>query len=303
MVKEQNPLSRINRRLRGCFYQDDTLREFLDDPYFWSGQGFRGGLCIEVGRCLGVESDVVTEIALFTELLHNASLIHDDILDRDEQRRGHATIWKKHGESKALLIGDLLIAKAFDVAFAARVDAVCRARWGSILSKTVLHAVKGACKELDFDLFREDSIVDRYHKMAKLKTGALFALPISCLASVAGLNSRDSASLTECFSDLAVAYQIRDDQSDFYGFKKGRKSSSDIANGRPNIYHLLSTRTFHAGDYEQDIAAYHSNLVGCAIDWLSCFSEDLCQLVTDQVLSFVKLNEVDAPAPSLRVTA
>lgn len=291
MFSEQQPLSRLHMRLRGCFYHDEILRDFLDEHYFWSGHGFRGKLCIEVGSCLEVDPDIATEVALFTELLHNASLIHDDIIDRDEQRRGHMTIWRKHGISKALLLGDLLIGKAFEVALNSRVEPRIKVKWSSLLSKTVLHAVKGAIDELVFDHHTESDLLERYYRMATLKTGALFALPISCLASVAGMDANQTATLTDSFSDLAVAYQIKDDQADFHGKKLGRNITSDITNGRPNIYHLMSPLSSFSEDFESYIASYHSNLVFQATEKLTSFAPELIELVNSQVLPFVHLDE------------
>lgn len=302
MVNEQQSLSRLNKRLRVCFSEDDNLRDLLDEPYFWSGQGFRGMLCLEVGASLDIDPKIATEVALFTELLHNASLIHDDIIDRDEQRRGHPTIWKKYGSPKAILIGDLLIAKAFEIALSSQIDSKIKVKWSSFLSQTVLHAVKGAISELDFDLFSESNVFNRYYDMATLKTGSLFALPVGCLASVASMNPKDTLTLTDSFSDLAVAYQIRDDQADFYGNKHGRNITSDISNGRPNLYHLLSTNTSQFPDFEQDIASYHSRLVSNATDSLTTFDKSLREFVDQRVLPFIQLDSSLALKPSLRAT-
>ena len=300
MTEEHSNLSRLNRRLRDCFLQDDLLRKVSDFPYFWSGQQFRGGLCLKIGRCLGVDPRIATEVALFTELLHNASLIHDDIIDLDEQRRGHATIWKKIGKAKAILIGDLLIAKAFEIALTSEVSHDVHASWGSIISQTVLHAVKGAYYELDFDICDESDILNNYYEMATLKTGSLFSLPVKCLASIAMLSKRDSTQLSEHFSRLAVAYQIRDDQSDFYSLKRGRKNSSDIANNRPNIYHLMSSAEGNKYKFEKIIHTYHNSLVTSAVEGLYDINKSLKGFVEKDMLSFVQLHKrVSTNSPQL----
>ncbi len=66
MDLNHDTLSRLKRRLKDCFLDDETLRVFVDDGYFWSGQGFRGQLSIEAGNCFGVQEDHLLEIALFT---------------------------------------------------------------------------------------------------------------------------------------------------------------------------------------------------------------------------------------------
>ena len=71
MDLSNNALSRSNRRLKDCFLSDETLRSFVDEGYFWSGQGFRGQLSIQAGSCFNLPEENSLEIALFTELLHN----------------------------------------------------------------------------------------------------------------------------------------------------------------------------------------------------------------------------------------
>ena len=92
-------LSRLNRQLRACFLTDSTLACFSDDAYFWSGQNIRGRICLELGTAYGLPEDTLIEIAASTQLLHDASLIHDDIIDEDAERRGCAAIWKKYGKA------------------------------------------------------------------------------------------------------------------------------------------------------------------------------------------------------------
>ena len=124
-----NALGRLNRRLKDCFFNDETLRSFVDEGYFWSGQGFRGQLSMRAGTCFNLPEEHLLEIALFTELLHNASLVHDDIVDSDHERRGQETVWHKYGLSKALLVGDLLIAKAFEIASSSAIDSTIKSKW------------------------------------------------------------------------------------------------------------------------------------------------------------------------------
>ena len=299
MSFSQSTLGRLNRRLKGCFYRDQTLREFIEEDYFWSGQGFRGKLSIEVGRCFKIEDDTLLEIALFTELLHNASLVHDDIVDKDHERRGKQTIWKKYGTDKALLLGDLLIAKAFEVASGARVVNSVKVHWLSTLSKTVVEAVRGALNELDFNFCNDDEILSRYHRMADNKTGVMFTLPIRCLGHAAGMSLKEIEILSGIFSKLAVAYQVCDDHADFFGLKKGRASSSDIMNGRPNLYHLLSTSPDHSLDFTEYVSNFQNNLIHRAMDELTEFPTSLTEVVRELVIPFVRLKGIPDSYPSL----
>lgn len=282
-------LSRLNGRLRHYFSVDEILRDYLDEPYFWSGQGVRGTICLEAGSAFEIKEDTLLEIAVFTELLHNASLIHDDIIDEDVERRGGATFWKKHGRSKALLVGDLLIAKAFEIASLVEVDPRVKNGWISLLANTVSRAVHGAANELDFFVKERSELFEKYTDMASDKTGVLFALPIRCIALDSSMNERDSESLSSIFSNLAVAYQIRDDQADFLGDKIGRSHSSDILNGRPNIYHLMASTGIPPESYFSSVESFQQDLIDSALKNSLCFPSQIQKLVENLLLPFVRL--------------
>ena len=134
-------LSRLQWRLRNYFCEDPVLRDFVDDPYFWSGQKIRAKICFSVGKSFGLKEDLLLDIAAFTDLLHNASLIHDDLIDDDSERRGCATPWKKYGKEKALLLGDLLISKSLEISTNINADSNLKTAWASEISNCVSAAV------------------------------------------------------------------------------------------------------------------------------------------------------------------
>ena len=262
MDRIDSVLSRLDWRLRTLFSNDSILSEFLHEDYFWAGQRIRAKICLEVGQGFDIEENLLLDIAVFTELLHNASLIHDDLIDGDSQRRGHSAVWSKYGKPKALLVGDLLIAKAFEVASLSNLDSSRKVQWVTELSKTVATAVRGAAQELNFTVEDQSLVLDQYHRVAADKTGVLFSLPVRCISIASNLEDTAAHSLSQIFSNLAVAYQIKDDQADFMGSKVGRENSSDILNGRPNIYHLLASSEQPleeiftlASDYQKDLIA------------------------------------------------
>ena len=300
MDLNNDALSRLNRRLKDCFLGDDTLSAFAEEEYFWSGQGFRGRLSIEVGNCFGIQEEHLLEIAVFTELLHNASLVHDDIVDSDHQRRGYQTLWSKFGLSKALLLGDLLIAKAFEVASVSNVDSLVKSQWTLSLSNAVSVAVRGALSELDFKVSDSDDLFSKYLQMANDKTGVMFTLPIRCIGYAAKLDSLQVDKLIEVFSKLAVAYQIRDDEADFLGNKTGRTTASDILNDRPNLYHLLSKSPLYSSNFVMHASSFHEKLIGEAQAGLEAFPDRLSVTTRNLVLPFVQLSPV--PDPSLTLS-
>ena len=301
MDSRSSVLSRLEWRLRTIFSEDSILCDFLEEPYFWSGQGIRGKLCLHVGEMYGVREDILLDIASLTEFLHNASLLHDDLIDNDTERRGHPTVWKKYGRHKALLLGDLMIAKSFYLASQIKTDPVLTSLLSAELSQTVASAIRGAVRELDFAAKGRDQLFDSYQQMSAEKTGALFALPVRCIAMVAKLSNDELNALTTIFTNMAVAYQMKDDQADYLGSKLGRLQSSDILNGRPNLYHLLLSSGQPAEQVFNAVSSSHDKLVCAAIEACDCLSVDLRTMLEELLLPFIRLKTDSSTHPQISV--
>ena len=290
-----NFLSRLQWRLRNHFFQDPVLKGLVDDSYFWSGQKIRAKICLSVGKSFGLEEDLLLDIAAFTEFLHNASLIHDDLIDNDEERRGCETPWKKYGRDKALLLGDLLIAKSFGVSADINIDPIVRGAWSSEISNCVIAAVRGAITELDFASTSSDDILCNYTEMSRNKTGVMFALPARCVAIAARKNQLCLDAITEIFTNLAIAYQIRDDQADYFGVKKGRKNLSDLKNKRPNIYYLLEDSSLCVGFHQEFIEDFQKDIIAKALDLAKIHIPEMSDFFSGIIIPFITLNK---PVPS-----
>ena len=293
MDLKTSALSRLEGQLRACFFSDPTLADFSDDAYFWSGQNIRSKICLELGMAYRLPEDNLLDIAASTQLLHDASLIHDDLIDEDTERRGCLAIWKKYGKAKALLIGDLLISKAYQIVINSKVTTATKVVWTSEISAAVSSAVSGAVAELEFDTHNKQLIMENYFRMASRKTGALFALPARCIAlSVNQLGDLDR--LNKVFLNLAVAYQIKDDQSDFLGTKSGREHSSDLKNGRPNLYHILVNNGMSIDKCFDYINDYQYSLVADSVQLADSLPKQVCVILKELLIPFIELK----PLPS-----
>tara|TARA_B100000900_G_scaffold414372_1_gene440846 strand:- start:1092 stop:2000 length:909 start_codon:yes stop_codon:yes gene_type:complete len=293
-------LSRLERQLRACFYRDSTLAGFSDDAYFWSGQNIRGRICLDLGKAYRLPENTLLDIAASTQLLHDASLIHDDLIDEDAERRGCPAIWKKYGKAKALLVGDLLISKAYETVSDSKVSAANKVVWASEISAAVNSAVSGAVAELEFDANNKRLILENYYSMASRKTGALFALPARCIALFANQIS-DVDRLNTIFLNLAVAYQIKDDQSDFLGTKSGREHSSDLRNGRPNLYHILTNNGMSTDKCFDYINDYQQSLVEDSIKLADSLPKQVCVILKELLIPFIELNSLPTSNGLLQV--
>ena len=127
--------------------------------------------------------------------------------------------------------------------------------------------------------------------MASLKTGALFALPARCLALFAQQKIHTTY-LHKILLNMAVAYQIKDDQSDFSCIKTGRKLSSDLKNGRPNLYNLYAEYNMSSAEIFTQIQDYHDNLLAQSVKLCESMPHKVRLLLENLLFPFVRLKPI-----------
>jgi len=164
------------------------------------------------------------------ELVHTATLVHDDLVDRASLRRGRPTAWQAHGDEAARTTGDYLFARGFAaLADAGDLEGVC------ILADACLALVRGEAIQKR-QRHRPETSVDAYLERIALKTGKLFEA--ACL-----LGSRD-VSLGRFGLKLGIAFQIADDILDCSGdtLETGKVAGTDLREGTPTLPLLLAAR-------------------------------------------------------------
>jgi geranylgeranyl diphosphate synthase type II len=148
------------------------------------GHKVRARLCLAACLDLQIKYNDMLIISAVSELLHNASLIHDDIQDMDETRRGVETVWKKFGSSVAICAGDLLLSSAYGV-LAEISDPKLLPSLIKLISKRTSSVIKGQCDDIEYKNKPINSI-ENYKNIAKAKSGALLGLPIELALTVSG---------------------------------------------------------------------------------------------------------------------
>ena len=164
------------------------------------------------------------------ELMHMATLVHDDLLDRAELRRGRPTVWAAHGEGAAKAVGDYLFARAF-TEIAATGDAAAV----GVLASAGVSLARGEALQRR-QAFRPDTSIDDYLARCTLKTGKLFEA--ACL-----LGGRRQE-LARFGLALGIAFQIADDILDCAGEPEttGKEPGVDLRDGTPTLPLLLAAR-------------------------------------------------------------
>ncbi|MEM9801956.1 MAG: polyprenyl synthetase family protein [Planctomycetota bacterium] len=237
---QDDGLARLERRLRASVAGLGALTEAGEHHFGSGGKRLRGRLALEAAYSTGASTSEALPIAVAVELLHNASLVHDDLQDADRQRRGALAVWAQFDKPTALLLGDALLARAF-VALAE----VPSPHLGS-MTRTLGECVAGLARGQCSDGTKSPRIawsVESYEELARAKTGELFALPVelACLSAY-GPGSLASAA-ARAFELVGVAFQMYDDLADVAG-TKGRAVGSDLRCKRFSavvLHHRLAT--------------------------------------------------------------
>ena len=175
------------------------------------GRRVRARLALVAGLGLGLSKADAVYIASCAELLHNASLVHDDIQDRDVIRRGQAAVWSKYGSNMAICTGDLLLSAAYGVLCRFSQPPLLPAMLALLHQRTAV-AIDGQCADLA-TMGGQSEGLPAYLRIVTAKSGALLSLPLE-LALLAADHAKAATMARRSCESLAVSYQILDDLQD-----------------------------------------------------------------------------------------
>ena len=176
------------------------------------GQRLRARLAIHAALALGLDPADGVTLAATAELLHNASLIHDDLQDRSSSRRGMDTVWAAFGDDVAICAGDLLLSAAY--------GALCHFSDTSKLPALIARvhertstAIRGQCADLSASVRLQGDIAG-FEAIAVAKSGALLSLPLELVFVAAGFGAAASTG-RKAADAFAIGYQVTDDIADW----------------------------------------------------------------------------------------
>lgn len=148
------------------------------------------------------------------EVYHNYTLLHDDLMDRADRRRGKETVHKVWNDNTAILSGDAMLVLAYR--FMAKCPVDCLKEVMELFSLTALEICEGQQMDMEFEL-RKDVREEEYLEMIRLKTGVLLAASLKIGALLGGASAEDAGHLYDFGMNLGVAFQLKDDLLDVYG--------------------------------------------------------------------------------------
>ena len=216
--------------------EEQIRQSIAEDPFIYEACAplFKGGKRLRpmlFMLCANSKTDCPLEktmpLATALELIHTASLVHDDIIDTSKKRRGVETANSKYGAQIAVLVGDYLFAKAFQLVADNDYDVQVQL----ILSKLVKNLCVGEIMQ-DRSLFEVPTLTE-YYTHINLKTAIFLSSCCRLGAIVANMNRSEIENLTAYGSGLGLAFQIIDDLLDFFGDEKitGKPRGGDLKSG------------------------------------------------------------------------
>lgn len=233
MLRFEEAQQIVNNELEN--YDIDRFPKELYDPvkYILSIGGKRLRPALVLMAC-SIFSEAVHQAikpALAIEFFHNFTLLHDDIMDHSNIRRGHATVHERWDHNTAILSGDVMSILSYKILSDSEdqylIDLL------KLFNLTALQVCEGQQYDMNFES-RMDVTVEEYLKMIELKTAVLIAASLKAGAISSGTNMLDAELLYEFGLNLGMAFQIRDDYLDVYGDQEkfGKKIGNDIVTNK-----------------------------------------------------------------------
>ncbi len=208
------------------------------------GKRFRPALTFLACECVGGKRDEAVGAAAAVELLHNMTLIHDDIEDQSELRRGKPCIHRIYGIPTAINAGDAMLIKVFEIANSSKIPEDRRQKLVAKIAERAYGITWGQAFEFslwDRKQFTEDDVI----RLLRYKTGALTGLSTEAGAIAGGGSQEQLESLSEFGETVGIAFQIVDDILNVTGDVKkyGKEIAGDIREGKKTVMaaHLLRT--------------------------------------------------------------
>ena len=217
-----------------CGYHLGWLDELGKETVSDSGKAVRPALALLSADAAGAPPETALPAAVAVELVHNFSLIHDDVMDEDRERRHRPTAWTVFGEARAILAGDALFALAAQVLL--RSGSAHRTHALGLLLDATSELIWGQAEDLDFES-RLDVSPGEVVAMSAAKTGALMSCSSAIGAVLAGAPARTTGALASFGRHLGIAFQAVDDLLGIWGRPQttGKPAFNDLIQKKKSL--------------------------------------------------------------------
>ena len=211
------------------------------------GKRIRAVLVMLSCEATGGRAERALEAATAVEMLHNFTLVHDDIMDNAAERRGRPTVHRRWGVNGALLVGDVLIGLALQDLMRVRTERA--AEVAALLARGHIDVCEGQALDLQYERRRRVTVRE-YFRMIERKTGRLFSTAVAIGGVLGGGTAREIAALTAYGKHLGRAFQLQDDLLDVVGDRTrfGKTIGGDIVEGKKTFLLLTAAQRTRGAD-------------------------------------------------------
>lgn len=224
---------------------------YLPIIYSMSGGGkrLRPTLLLLTAEAFGSSAERAMPAAMAVEVFHNFTLLHDDIMDNADMRRGKPSVYAKWGGNVAILSGDAMLITAYK--YLAQLDAEELSRVMPLFNTMALEVCEGQQYDMAFE-GKTEITVEEYLRMIELKTSALLSGSATIGATLAGASEEDTKRVYRFATELGLAFQLQDDMLDSYGDEAlGKKIGGDILEGKQT--YLMVQAMNSASEEEREV--------------------------------------------------
>jgi len=245
----QEYLDTVNQAIAVILYpaQPHQLYEPIAYHMALGGKRVRPVLALMACDAMGGDSSSAIDAALGIEMFHNFTLLHDDVMDNADVRRGRPTVHRRWNDNTAILSGDTMLTIATQYV-------ACTANWEvmKLFNKTAIEIYEGQQWDMDYEN-RNDVTVEEYIEMIRLKTSVLLGCALKMGALIADADDQQADLLYEAGVNMGLAFQLRDDVLDVWGDPAtfGKEIGGDIMNNKKTFLLINAMKLAHGDDADE----------------------------------------------------
>ena len=251
-------LERVNAAIENLPYpaQPAHLYEPISYTMALGGKRIRPVLVLMACEAVGGDIEKAIMPAVGLEMYHNFTLLHDDVMDKADIRRGKPTVHVKWDDNTAILSGDAMLTMATQLI--ARADAAVMPQVMELFNRTAMEIYEGQQYDMDFES-RGDVTVEEYIAMIRLKTSVLLGCACKMGALIGGADEATAQRFYEIGENLGLAFQLQDDMLDVWGDEAtfGKAIGGDIMNNKKTFL-LINAMQRATGDHKVELSLWLS---------------------------------------------
>jgi octaprenyl-diphosphate synthase len=284
--------SLIKRRLQSDVVLVNQLSTYIINS---GGKRLRPMLALLMARACGYQGERHVDIAAIVEFIHTATLLHDDVVDESDMRRGKDTANNVWGNQAAVLVGDFLYSRSFEM----MID-VSEMRVMEIMASTTNIIAEGEVLQL-LNVHDADTDETRYLDVIYSKTAKLFEAACQLGAVLSGLSAEEEKAAAAYGTHIGTAFQLVDDILDYSADSEvmGKNVGDDLAEGKPTLPLIYALKTSEENNENQDAALIRQAIEEGGLEYIDAVMQIIQKTKSLEYTQSVAVKETELAITSL----